>query len=50
MWIFIAIILLACWILGFLLFHIAGFFIHLLLVVAVIALIYHFVRGRRGVP
>lgn len=50
MWIFIAIVLLAIWVLGFLLFHIAGFFIHILLVVAVIALIYHFVRGRRRVP
>ncbi|MDQ2861823.1 MAG: lmo0937 family membrane protein [Pseudomonadota bacterium] len=50
MWIFIAIVLIACWALGFLLFHVSSFLIHILLVVAVIALIYHFVRGRRGAP
>jgi hypothetical protein len=32
--------------LGFLAFHIAGALIHLLLVVAVVCLIVHFVRGR----
>jgi len=46
MWIIIAIILLIIWALGFLAFHIAGGLIHLLLVVAVISLIVHFVSGR----
>ncbi|MGD0460781.1 MAG: lmo0937 family membrane protein [Terriglobia bacterium] len=32
--------------LGFLAFHVAGGLIHLLLIVAVISLIVHFVRGR----
>lgn len=41
----IAILLFILWIGGFLMFHIAGFLIHLLLVFAVIALIVHLVRG-----
>lgn len=39
------VILLVAWILGFGVFHVAGGLIHLLLIVAVIALILHFVRG-----
>jgi hypothetical protein len=39
------IVLLIAWILGFGVFHVAGGLIHLLLIVAVIALILHFVRG-----
>ncbi|MXP29765.1 lmo0937 family membrane protein [Porphyrobacter algicida] len=42
----IAIILAVLWALGFLAFHVAGGLIHILLVLAVIALIVHFVRGR----
>ncbi|MEP6967802.1 MAG: lmo0937 family membrane protein [Pseudomonadota bacterium] len=38
-----------CWVVGFLLFHVASFLIHILLLVAVVALIYHFVR-KRGAP
>ena len=34
------------WILGGFVFHVAGGLIHILLVVAVISLIVHFVRGR----
>jgi hypothetical protein len=34
--------------LGFLAFQVAGALIHLLLIVAVISLIAHFVRGRSG--
>jgi hypothetical protein len=41
----IALLLFVLWIGGFLMFHIAGFFIHLLLIFAVIALIIHLVRG-----
>lgn len=47
MWIAIAIILLLLWAGGFLMFHTAGFLIHILLIVAVIAFILHFVTGRR---
>jgi hypothetical protein len=39
------IVLLAAWILGWGVFHVAGGLIHLLLIAAVIALILHFVRG-----
>jgi Family of unknown function (DUF5670) len=42
-------ILFIMWILGFTMFHIAGGFIHLLVVLAVISLILHFVRGRSAV-
>jgi hypothetical protein len=47
MWIAIGIILLLLWAGGFLMFHTAGFLIHILLIVAVIAFILHFVTGRR---
>jgi hypothetical protein len=45
---FIAIfgVLLVLWLLGFLAFHIAGGLIHILLILAVISLVVHFVRGR----
>jgi hypothetical protein len=41
-------ILLVLWVLGFTMFHVAGALIHLLLIVAVIALIVHLVRGPRA--
>jgi hypothetical protein len=37
------------WLLGFLVFHVAGGLIHILLVIAVIAFIVHLVRGRGAV-
>jgi hypothetical protein len=39
------IILLIGWVLGFIVFHVSSALIHLLLIVAVISLILHFVRG-----
>jgi Family of unknown function (DUF5670) len=36
-------------VLGFTAFHVAGGLIHLLLIVAVISLVIHFVRGRSAV-
>ena len=42
------IVLLLAWILDFGVFHVAGALIHILLVLAVIALVIHFVRGSRG--
>ena len=39
-------VLLVLWLLGFFAFHVAGGLIHLLLIIAVIALVVHFVRGR----
>ena len=44
----IAVILVLLWLGGFFAFHIAGGLIHLLLVIAVIMVILHFVRGGRS--
>jgi hypothetical protein len=41
--------LLILWLVGFAAFHVAGGLIHLLLLLAVIAVILHFVRGSRAV-
>ena len=40
------VILLVMWLMGLIAFHVAGGLIHLLLIVAVISLVLHFVRGR----
>jgi hypothetical protein len=40
------VVLLVLWLLGFFAFHVAGGLIHILLIIAVIALVIHFVRGR----
>ncbi|MCM8731771.1 lmo0937 family membrane protein [Hephaestia sp. GCM10023244] len=45
----IAVILLVLWLLGFFAFHIAGGLIHILLVIAVVAVIWQLISGRRGV-
>lgn len=45
----IAAILVVLWLLGFFAFHVAGGLIHLLLVIAVVMIILHFVTGRRTV-
>ncbi|HEY1605004.1 MAG TPA: lmo0937 family membrane protein [Allosphingosinicella sp.] len=44
----IAVILLILWLLGFLAFHVAGGLIHILLVIAIIVFIFHFITGRRA--
>ena len=41
------VILLILWLAGYFAFHIASALIHLLLVVALIVLVYHFITGRR---
>jgi uncharacterized protein DUF5670 len=43
----IAIILLVLWLLGLVAFHVTAWFIHVLIVVAIIVFILHFVRGGR---
>ena len=43
----IAIILLILWLLGFIAFHVTAWFIHVLIVIAIIVFILHFVRGPR---
>ena len=49
MFLILFVVLLVAWLLGFVAFHVAGGLIHLLLIIAVISLILHFVRGRRAV-
>ena len=49
MFLTIAIILLVLWALGFFAFHVASGLIHLILIIAIIALVWHFVAGRRAV-
>ena len=45
----ILVILLVLWALGFLVFHVAGGLIHLLLVVAVVVLVVRLIQGKRPV-
>ena len=42
----IAVVVLILWALGFFIFPIAGGLIHILLIIAVIAIIWHFLKGR----
>jgi len=46
MWGTVAIVLVVLWLLGAFTFKVAGALIHLLLILAVISVILHFVRGR----
>ena len=48
MFVAVAVILVVAWLLGFSVFHVAGGLIHLLLILAVIAIVWHFIGGRRG--
>jgi hypothetical protein len=48
MFLLLALILVLCWGGGFFLFHISAFFIHILLILAVISLIGHFLTGRNS--
>jgi hypothetical protein len=41
-------VLLIAWVLGWTVFHVAGGLIHLLLLIAVISLVLHFVRSGRA--
>ncbi len=46
-WMIIFIVLLIAWLGGFTVFHAAGALIHVLLVLALISLVVHFVAGNR---
>jgi hypothetical protein len=48
MFVALFVILLLLWVLGFGVMHTAGFFIHLLLIAALISLVVHFVGPKRG--
>jgi len=45
----LAFILVVAWLLGFVVFHVAGGLIHLLLLLAVISVLWHLYGGRRTV-
>ncbi len=47
MFLFLFIVLLMAWLFGWVVFHVAGGLIHLMIILAAISLILHFVRGRR---
>jgi len=47
MFLLLGVILIIAWLGGFLMFHTAGFLIHILLIFAVISIIFHFLRGSR---
>jgi Family of unknown function (DUF5670) len=47
MFVTLAVILVVAWLLGFGVFHVAGGLIHLLLLLAVIAILWHVIGGRR---
>jgi hypothetical protein len=49
LWIVLFVVLLVAWIGGFTMFHVAGALIHLLLILAIISLVMHFLMGRRAV-
>ena len=45
----LAIVLLVAWVLGWAVFHVAGGLIHLLLVIAVVVFVFNLISGRRSV-
>ncbi len=45
MYLGLGVLLLLLWLGGFLVFHITAFAIHILLILAVISVIFHFIRG-----
>lgn len=47
-WLVLALMLLFAWIGGFVVYHVAGFMIHLLLIFAVIMLVIHLLSSRRS--
>lgn len=49
MFLVLCLVLFVAWILGFTMFHVAGGLIHILLLIAVISLVMHFVRGRTAI-
>ena len=48
-WLVVAILLLFAWIGSFIVYHVAGFLIHLLIMIAVISFIISLLTGRRAV-
>ena len=50
MFIGLAVLFLLAWIFGFIVFHVGSVAIHVLLIVALVSIVVHFVRGRRAGP
>ena len=48
MFLALAVLIAIGWLLGFTVFHVASGAIHILLVVAIVVAIFHFVQGRRA--
>jgi hypothetical protein len=48
-WLALAVLLFFAWIGSFVMYHVAGFLIHLLLILALISLVIHLFTGRRAV-
>jgi hypothetical protein len=48
MFLILAVVLVILWLGGFFVMHVTGFLIHLLIIFAIIALIMHFVSGKRA--
>lgn len=49
MFLILAVVLVILWLGGFFVLHISSFLIHLLIIFAIIAIIMHFVGGKRAV-
>jgi hypothetical protein len=47
-WLAVAVLLFFAWVGSFIMYHVAGFLIHLLLIFALISLVIHLFTGRRG--
>jgi hypothetical protein len=47
--VWLAVVLFIAWLLGFVVFHVAGGLIHLLLVIAVVVFLFNLISGRRTV-
>ena len=45
----IAVVLVVLWLLGFFAFHVTAAFIHILLIIALVMIVLHFMRSRGGV-
>ena len=46
MFLILAVVLLILWAGGFFVFHAAGFLIHILLILAIVSIVFNFLRGR----
>jgi Family of unknown function (DUF5670) len=50
MFLTIALVLIVLWALGFFIFPVVGGLVHILLIIAVVAIIWHFIKGRNTPP